>query len=400
MRGEHGQGRGGEGERTWAEIDLGALAHNVGLASAGGRGVMAVVKANAYGHGAVAMGLALEAMPGVAMLGVACLGEAGELRAGGVRGEIFLLGPCLAHERAAAVDAGHVVSLSSWEEAEAFAALGRGRGLAARAHVMVDTGMGREGFLEREWGGELIGRLLALAAGGGLELEGLASHLPAADEDMDFTLGQVGRFVGVVEEARRAGWVPRHLHLENSAGLMRKVGGVELSLARPGLMLYGIAPEGCGDGLRRVMSLRSRISLVRELPAGHGVSYGRTAITARATLLATVAVGYGDGYRRHLSGRGACVLVRGERCPLLGRVTMDQVMIDLSDHPMAGEIRAGEAVTLFGRDGAGEIGVVELAERAGTIPWEILTGIAPRVKRIYHGGGGAGGTGEGVVDGW
>ncbi|HEX5791306.1 MAG TPA: alanine racemase, partial [Luteolibacter sp.] len=258
------------------------------------------------------------------------------------------------------------------EEARHFEQLAAAAGRRLPVHLAVDTGMGRGGFLP-----EVLLRVLPeLEALPHLQLEGIGSHLPSADEDPEFTRQQIAVFENLVQALGGAGrfkWV----HLLNSAGLM----GYECpvcNLARPGLMLYGVSPlPERQRELHNVMTLKSRISLVRTLPAGHGVSYGRQFVTTRPTQVATVGAGYGDGYPRHLSGQGAEVFVAGRRCPVLGRVTMDQIMIDVTGVEGAQE---GCEVELFGAN----IPVAEVAAKAGTIAWEILTGITPRVARSYR----------------
>jgi alanine racemase len=234
--------------------------------------------------------------------------------------------------------------------------------------------MGRGGFLRAN----LLETMAVLLRMTHLEIEGVGSHLPSADEDEPFTRGQIACYHEILEELGgrdRFKW----RHLLNSAGLLG-FGRGGCNLARPGLMLYGVSPlPGFQDQLATVMTLKSRVTLVRTLPAGHGVSYGRQFVTTKPTRVATIGIGYGDGYPRHVSGQGAEVCVHGRRCPILGRVTMDQIMVDVSD---AGDVRAGDAVEMFGSN----IPVAEIARKAGTIVWEIFTGITPRVLRCYVGG--------------
>jgi len=211
-----------------------------------------------------------------------------------------------------------------------------------------------------------------------LEIEGIGSHLPAADEDEEFTRGQIARFRAILDELggpERFKW----RHLLNSAGLLAYDRSV-CNLARPGLMLYGVAPlPGYQEKLGTVMTLKSRVTLVRTLPAGHGVSYGRQFVTIQPTRVATVGIGYGDGYPRHLSGKGADVAIRGRRCPILGRVTMDQIMVDVTH---ADGVMEGDEVEMFGPN----IPVAEIAAKSATIVWDVFTAITPRVTRCYTGG--------------
>jgi alanine racemase len=211
---------------------------------------------------------------------------------------------------------------------------------------------------------------------------GVVTHLPSPDEDEAFTREELSHFEHLLTAS---GTAPGQAcnHAQNSAGLLGYPLAGGCRMVRPGLMLYGSSPlPALQSRLRPVLTLRTRVSLVRELPAGHGVSYGRTFRTPRPMRVGTLAMGYADGYPRHLSNVGAEVLVRGVRCPVLGRVTMDQTMIALDALP---RVEAGEDVVLIGRQAGEEILAAELAARAGTIPWEIFTGLTSRVTRSYHG---------------
>ena len=357
--------------RAWAEVDLGALRHNLAVAQRhfGGE-LIAVVKADAYGHGLPRVAKALDGQ--VQFLGVATVDEAQAVRDAGVKNDIFLLGPSLADERVEFARLGVTPSLSSLEEAEDFARMGRERGNPVQAHLMVDTGMGREGFLPDD----LARNWSMLDALDGLVIVGFATHLPSADEDAEFTANQFSRFREITASlggAERFRWI----HASNSAGLLAHP-NAGCTLARPGLLLYGVSPvDHPGETLVPVMRLMARVTLVRTLPAGHGISYGSDFKTTRETRVATVGIGYGDGYPRSLSGNGGEVFVRGRRLPVIGRVTMDQILIDATGHP---EVVAGDDVELFGTN----IPVAELAKRAKTIPWAVLTGITRRVVRIYR----------------
>ncbi|MGL4399445.1 MAG: alanine racemase, partial [Luteolibacter sp.] len=261
--------------------------------------------------------------------------------------------------------------VSSIEEAAQFNDLAAARGVRLKVHLAVDTGMGRGGFVAEN----LPEKLARLERMENLEIEGIGSHLPSADEDEEFTLRQFARFQSIIRDLggeARFKW----RHLSNSAGLLGyPQGGCNLS--RPGLVLYGVSPlPGFQEKLGTVMTLKSRVTLVRMLPAGHGVSYGRQFVTTQPTRVATIGIGYGDGYPRHVSGKGADVWIRGRRLPILGRVTMDQMMVDVTD---AEEVIEGDEVEIFGP----HISVVEIAEKAETIVWEIFTGITPRVMRCY-----------------
>jgi alanine racemase len=365
--------------RCWAEIDLGALRHNASLCrSLAGPGceVMAIVKADAYGHGLPEVVAALSSI--ATWFGVANLREARRTRAASTGSErgILVLGPATPEEVEPLVAEGFSGAVSLPDEVTAYESAAARLGTTARLHAVIDTGMGRMGCLPDE----AAALVTAIRSSAHCQLEGLASHFPSADEDRAFTLDQIKRFEALV--ATLAPDPGCQVHLGNSAGLLGFQGEMtDMTLVRPGLALYGISPlPDEGGGLRPVMSLKTRVTLVRDVPAGTGISYGRTFITERDTRVATLAVGYGDGYPRQLSGAGADVLIQGRRCPLLGRVTMDQILVDVS---ALESVPRGEEAVLMGRQGDGEITTAEIAALAGTIPWEVLTGITSRVQRVY-----------------
>jgi alanine racemase len=359
--------------RAWAEIDLAAMRRNLEVARriSGGE-LMVVVKAGAYGHGLEEVARAL-AGENIAFIGVANVGEARRVRKAGVETPIYLLGPTWAGEREEIVSRDWTACLSSMDEARHFNDLAAAAGKRLKVHLAVDTGMGRGGFVLEA----LPEAMAALDGLANLEIEGIGSHLPSADEDPEFTHGQIATFHGILEKTggtARFKW----RHLLNSAGLLGYERGA-CNLARPGLMLYGVSPlPGFQEKLATVMTLKSRVTLLRMLPAGHGVSYGRQFVTTRPTRVATVGIGYGDGYPRHVSGKGADVFIQGRRCPILGRVTMDQIMVDVTE---VSDVCEGDEVEMFGPN----IPVAEIADKAGTIAWEIFTGITPRVLRCYTG---------------
>jgi alanine racemase len=357
--------------RAWAEIDLGAMKQNLAIArEAFGGALMVVVKAGAYGHGLEEIAKALAAEQ-LAFFGVANVGEARRIAAAGVRTPIYLLGATWAEEREEIVARDWVPCISSMAEAEHFDRLAAANGKRLKVHLAVDTGMGRGGFLAEHLKAQ-IGELDGLM---NLEIEGVGSHLPSADEDEDFTRGQFRDFRDLVDALGGTGRF-RWRHLSNSAGLLGYDQGI-CNLSRPGLMLYGVSPlPGFQERLATVMTLKSRVTLVRTLPAGHGISYGRQFVTERPTRVATIGIGYGDGYPRHVSGKGGEVWIRDRRFPILGRITMDQIMVDVT---AADEIQEGDEVEMFGP----HLPVAEVAEKAATIVWEIFTGITPRVLRHY-----------------
>ncbi len=365
--------------RSWAEIDRAALVHNIGVLRArlpAETSIMGVVKANGYGHG---VGLVAEAIAGVVQsFGVANLEEAIELRGLLPLAPILILAPSLPDERPGVLEHGLMPSISDVAEAQAYSALAGRLGLVAPVHLVIDTGMGRIGMWEED-APAFVRQVQGLP---NLQIAGLASHLPSADEDEIYTREQLARFWEIVADLRAQGLPDCTVHIENSAG---GLGFPESAgdLVRAGLMLYGSSPLPADQPLlRQAMTWKTRITLVREVGAGRGISYGRTFITTRPMRVATLAVGYADGFRRHLTASGAEVLIRGRRCPLLGRVTMDQIVVDVSELP---EVQPGEEAVLLGRQGNEEILALEMAEKARTIAWDIFTGLGRRVRRVPAG---------------
>ncbi len=360
--------------RTWAEINAVALERNVEVLRSvcpSETALMAVVKADAYGHGISHVVPAIASR--VDWFGVANLSEAREVRALGVDNPVMVLGTALPSEREGIRAGGFVPAVSTVEEALGFAPP---EGAAPFGlHLAVDTGMGRIGVWEAD-ALEVAERIAAIPR---VELIGVGSHFPVADEDEAFTLMQTLRFRKLVDALRSRGLVRGPAHLANSAGLISQPGAA-LDLCRTGLALYGVSPvAGFQARLQPVLSWKSRVSLVRDLPAGCGISYGRTFVTPREMRVATLAVGYADGYQRHLSNRSAGVLIGGSFCPLLGRVTMDQILVDVSDCPT---VAPGAEVVLIGQQGDVQVSASQLAAWAGTIPWEIFTGLGRRVGRL------------------
>jgi alanine racemase len=353
---------------------LAALIHNVEALRRcvpTGTGMMAVVKANAYGHG---VDRVVRALKGRAeMFGVANVTEAHVVREIDPHTPVFILGPALPEERGEIVAAGFLPTVSDLAEAEAYAAFANGRPVPV--HLALDTGMGRIGI----WEDDAIEVAKAVAALPGLEIHGIGTHLPVADEDEAYTDEQLARFHEICRHLSADGIGRPIRHVANSAGVIA-FGAQAGDLVRAGLALYGSSPiPSFQEELKPVLTWKTRVSLVRDVGPGRGISYGRTYITAHQTRVATLAVGYADGFQRHLSGQGADVLIGGHRCPVLGRVTMDQIMADVTAVPA---VQPGTEVVLIGRQGNEEILSAELARKAGTIPWEIFTGIGSRVARM------------------
>ncbi len=353
-------------ERCWAEIDLAAVRHNARLArERSGCELLAVVKANAYGHGMIEIACALR--EDAALFGVANAREASELRAGGIAQPILILGPALPEERAIINAEGFIPSVSSAEEARAFAENPSG------INFVIDTGMGRMGCWHENVGAELE-KIPAQ------QLHSISTHLPVADEDDAFTEEELNRFAELVRQLRARIPGDYKVHVLLSAGILG-FAQHRFDLVRAGLMLYGSSPSPNEQrSLRPALTLKTRIVLLRDLPAGRSVSYGRTFTTSRPTRVATIGAGYADGNPRALSNRDATVLIAGKRCPILGRITMDLTMVNVTAVPDA---QIGDEVVLIGRQGDEEILASEIATRAGTIAWEIFTGIGSRVRRVY-----------------
>ena len=363
-----------EVHRCWAEIDLAALRHNAAVArqlAGPDARLLAVIKANGYGHGLAA---AAEALADDAeVFGVANLNEALEARSV-LPHPILIMGPALANERAAIARHGFIASVSSEEEALEFSRAAPGSHVSLNCKI--DTGMGRMGIIEAD-ALEAITRIAAIP---NVLIHSVSTHLPSADDDAAYTREQLSRFGELLRRIRHAVPGAYAVHALPSAGVI-SFSDASYNLVRAGLMLYGVSPiRNQQHLLRPVMTLKARIALIRELPAGSSVSYGRTFVTQRRSRIATLSIGYADGLRRALSGKDAAVLIRGQRAPIVGRVTMDLTTVDVTD--LTG-VEVGDEVVVIGRQGGEEIPAFEMADRAGTIPWEIFTGIGSRVTRVY-----------------
>ncbi|WP_041454111.1 alanine racemase [Anaeromyxobacter sp. K] len=367
------------GRPVWAEIDLDALAHNVRLlaARASPARLYAVVKANAYGHGAVACGrAALEA--GAHGLAVVCVDEAEELRRAGVEAPLLVIGNTPASDAARVVALRLRPAVGAMDLVEALSAEARRRGAEVPIHLELESGLNRHG-LSPDALVALAERARALP---GLRVEGLFTHFAAAEEgDQRFTRAQ---FEVLRETSRRLPWVPER-HCAASASILLDH-EMALEAVRGGLSLYGYRPApwcGTDADLRPVMSLRARVARVSDVDRGATVGYGRTWAANRPTRVALVMCGYADGYRRSFGNRTQ-VLVHGRRAPVVGRVAMDMCMVDVTAVP---GVAAGDVVTLIGRDGDERVDADDLATIADTISWEILAGISARVPRLYLRGG-------------
>ena len=367
---------------TYVEIDLDALRHNfqqVRRRVAGRRRILAVVKADAYGHGAARIAPVLQAA-GADLFGVAMVEEGVEIRRAAVERPILILGGIYSGQEDEIFRHRLTPCLFDIEVALRLNERARAAGIVWPFHLKVDTGMGRVGFRPEE-----LPRILPrLASCTHLRMEGLISHLAMADEpDHPFTDEQLHRFRGALETVRKAGFTPEHIHLSNSASLFSS-DIPETTLVRPGIVLYGGLPSEHFSGrldLKPVMSFRTSVVQVKTVPEGTGVSYGHRFRAEGETVLAAIPVGYADGFSRHLSNTGE-VLVRGKRARVAGTVCMDWTLLDVSAIP---GVRTGDEVTLLGRDNGQVITAEEWAERIGTISYEIFCQVSKRVPRLYKG---------------
>jgi alanine racemase len=371
---------------VWAEVDLAAIRHNVGVlaALAAPARVCAVVKAGAYGHGPVESARAALA-GGASWLAVALVEEGAQLRDAGIDAPVLLLSEPPAEAMADVVGLGLTATLYT-EAGVAAAAAAATSGTPLPVHVKVDTGMHRVGATAAD----AVKLALTVEERPELALEGLWTHFAVADAPDDpFTEVQHRRFTAVLDELAGLGVRPRLAHASNSAGVLAHP-DAHHDLVRCGLAVYGVAPspalEAQAATLRPALALKARVSLVKEVEPGEGVSYGLRFRADRPTVIATVPVGYADGVPWRLTGAGGEVLVGGRRRPIAGAVTMDQLMVDCGPGGGGGRpVAVGDEVVLLGRQGDEEIGAWEWAARLGTIAYEVLSGIGARVPRVHVG---------------
>jgi alanine racemase len=367
--------------RVWADIRLDHLRHNVALLRRRldpATRLMAVVKADAYGHGAVEIARELHALE-VDRFGVGDSGEALELRAAGVEGSILVLGAIVDGEQEQVVAHDLSVTIHSESRIEQLSREAKRQGRRCRVHLKVDTGMGRLGVLPS--------RALALARriarSPWLDFEGVATHFAGTTAGRDAqNEAQLETFLALRAAVVREGLGRPLFHASASAGIYSAL-KAELDLVRPGGALWGIAPPDAGPaarGLKPVLSLHTQVIFLKDVPAGTPVGYQRTHRTAGKTRIATVPVGYNDGLPFRLANRGAA-LIRGARAPIVGRVSMDYTMLDVG---RIRGVRVGEPVTLIGRDGDASLPVEEVAALADTVAYDVLCSLGRRVARVYH----------------
>jgi len=368
-----------------AVVDLDAYVRNLGVVRSfvgPRRRIIAVIKADAYGHGAVPVARAA-LRSGVCMLGVATVPEALVLRQAGIDAPILVMVTPHAGEFSLVVEHRLTLMVSDVATAQRLGELARDAGRIASIHCKVDTGMGRQGFSAEG----APAALQAISRITHIDIEGIATHFSSADvPDDPFTAGQIKTFKHVVREVEKLGVPFEFAHAASSAAIIGYPDSL-FDAVRPGLISYGVwpVPDSSPDHppLRRVLSWETTVVQVRNLPDGASIGYNRTFTANGHVRTAVLPVGYADGYRRHLSNN-ADVLIRGRRCPVRGNISMDQTVVDVSALP---EVHCGDTATLIGSDGDETVSAAELARRAGTISYDILTGIGKRVVREYVGGG-------------
>ena len=369
-----------ENQRCWAEIDLAAFERNVrSIQTALPQGVhyISVVKADAYGLGMPQIVRRLMQC-GIDYFAVANVAEASEIRQMGVGWPILVLGPVLPNENERLIEDDLIATVSHEDEVSRLDALGRRRGVAVRVHVKIDTGMGRLGV----WHEQAHDLIRAIDERSGLCLAGVYTHFSSADTDPVYTTLQRGRFMDVLEAVGARDWL---VHADNSASLESFGGAGSFNAVRMGLLQYGVPPypdSALGSvTVEPMIGFYTRVGLIKKLPKGASISYGCTRVLERDSTVGILTAGYGDGVPLALSNRGT-VLIRGQSCPILGRVTMDQTVVDLTDCKNA---ELGDHATLIGVDGIESISVSDFSKQAGSIPWESLSTLTKRVTRTYQG---------------
>lgn len=361
---------------TVAEIDLEAIRFNLGqVRKLVGPDVKIcpAVKADAYGHGAIeASRTVMDA--GADILGVATVEEAAELREAGIHAPILLLGCAFADQIPDILEFELSVMVCDKAFAEELSRRAQDRIKRTKVHIKVDTGMGRVGIQPQE----TVEFALALSKMSGLEIEGIFTHFPSVDEDIEFTRWQIEEFDEITRAVEAAGIHIPLRHAANSAAIMN-IPESHFDMVRPGIMVYGLYDSQANIELRQAMTLKTKIAFLKKLPAGKSVSYGRTFTTDKPILVATIPIGYADGYNRLLSNRGQA-LVRGKRVPIIGRVCMDQTMLDVTG---VRGVSLDDEVVLYGNQGGERISIEEVASLLGTITYEVTCSVSKRVPLVY-----------------
>ena len=366
-------------DSTRVKIDLDVIARNFDAVKEKVKvPVMAIIKADAYGHGAIQVARLLENK--CSFFGVSSMLEAMELRQAGLTNPILILGHTPINAFPMAIENGIRPAIFHWKDAVALSEAAQAAGHTALFHLAVDTGMSRLGFQATQESLDICEKIVRLP---GIQAEGLFSHFATADSaDLERSRKQAALFDWFDAELKKRGIHIPIRHLDNSAGLMNFENHYEM--VRSGIVTYGMYPSTEVDmgslTLRPALQWISRVVNLRQLPAGREISYGGTFVTTRPTLVATVPVGYADGYRRSLSGR-FYVLIRGKKAPILGRVCMDQMMVDVTDIP---DVQQADPVILVGRSGDEEITVEDISAAADSFNYEFVCGISRRVPRLYY----------------
>jgi len=362
---------------VWAEVDLSALKHNLKIIkNYTASEIMPIVKANAYGHGAVEVVRALK-NEGIKRFGVAFLEEALELRRHFPDLNLMIIGPTLPQYSDILVKEDLIPEICQYKQAEALSAAAVKLKKTIRIHIKIDTGMGRIGLCEEAL--EEIKKMFGLP---GLFLEGIYTHLATADSpDLAYAYQQLAKFDNLYRQLKKEGIIIPLRHVANSSAILR-LPESHYELCRPGIILYGQLPaSGLGEkaGFKPVMSLKAKIVHLKTIETGESVSYGRSFVATRPTRVATLPLGYADGLRRDLSNRWQ-VIVNGKKAPIIGKVCMDQTMIDVTEIE---DVKLGDEVVLIGDGQYPEISAGQMAKMLDTISYEILCGIGQRVPRIY-----------------
>lgn len=364
--------------RTWVEVDTGCIERNYKALcrKAGKSAVLGVVKADAYGHGAVEVARVLQ-KAGCPYLAVACIDEAAALRAAGICVPVLILGYTSPEYTDHLISMNITQTVSSLQMARELSAQSVASGGVLKVHLKIDSGMGRTGFAA-----DNIHEIAEAAVLPGLETEGIYTHFAVADSYGDsFTGEQFSRFCGALDELKKIGLTFSMRHCANSGALINYP-DTYLDMVRPGIALYGHYPEEGRTGgleLQPAMELKTRVSQIKSVKPGDTISYGRMYTAEKQGRIAVISIGYADGLRRGLSGN-MDVIINGQRCPQIGRICMDMCMVDVTEMK---DIKPGDVVTIFGRDGDEFIPAEELSCKLDTISYEVLCGVSHRVPRVY-----------------
>ena len=364
---------------TWAEIDLDAISYNLKQIRKlvnKGVGIMPVVKANAYGHGMCRISKVL-VRNGVNYLGVATVDEALKLREAGLKVPVLVMGSVLKKEAEISIKQGITLTVCDLRLLKDVLAIAAKTKKRPKVHVKVDTGMGRIGV----WHEDALEFIRKVSRSKRIELEGVYTHFSSAGRDKSFTRSQIKHFERLLADLEKENIDVKYKHAANSIAAVDWKKS-HMNLVRPGILIYGIYPKESFRmkfKLKPVMDLKTKIVYLKDTPAGRSISYGRTYITKKHTKIATIPIGYADGYGRILSNK-AKALVKGKYARIVGIVTMDQALLDVGHIK---DVRVGDEVVLIGKQGKSKIPVEKVAKLAGTIPYEIVSGITDRVPRVY-----------------